>query len=187
MGRLTANIVGSAVVAALALGGAASAAGYLKIGDIKGESTDADHKDWINLDSVSFGTHKPGSGAAARAGSGGAQGSMTLTIGDQDPVAIGLLLPAVQKVREAAARPQSRHVPVATYREVDDDGKVVKTYWLHDVTLKRGVAGAVDVDYACKTWRDERTKRKGGNCEAPAMSKSKGKVDATWKVEEGEK
>jgi len=28
-------------------------AGYLKIGDIKGESTDEGHKDWINLLSVS--------------------------------------------------------------------------------------------------------------------------------------
>ncbi len=31
----------------------AEAAGYLKIGDIKGESTDEGHKDWINLLSVS--------------------------------------------------------------------------------------------------------------------------------------
>ena len=31
----------------------AGGAGYLKIGDIKGESTDSSHKDWINLLSVS--------------------------------------------------------------------------------------------------------------------------------------
>lgn len=30
-----------------------SAAGYLKIGDIKGESTDSDHKEWIVIDSFS--------------------------------------------------------------------------------------------------------------------------------------
>jgi type VI secretion system Hcp family effector len=29
-------------------------AAYLKLGDIKGEATDKDHKDWINLGSVSF-------------------------------------------------------------------------------------------------------------------------------------
>lgn len=31
------------------------AAGYLKIGDIKGESSDEAHKDWINLQSFSWG------------------------------------------------------------------------------------------------------------------------------------
>lgn len=35
-------------------------AGYLKIGDIKGESTDADHKDWINLLSISQSMTRPG-------------------------------------------------------------------------------------------------------------------------------
>ena len=34
-------------------------AGYIKIGDIKGESTDQGHKDWINLLSVSQGLSRP--------------------------------------------------------------------------------------------------------------------------------
>ena len=37
----------------LVLASTASAAGYLKIGDIKGESTDSGHKEWIDVLSVS--------------------------------------------------------------------------------------------------------------------------------------
>lgn len=49
-----------------------NAAGYLKIGDIKGESTEKGHKDWIDLYSFSWGVSNPstiqsGSGAAGRA------------------------------------------------------------------------------------------------------------------------
>jgi len=176
MSRLTANIIGSALVAALALGGAASAAGYLKIGDIKGEATAAsDHKDWIIIESMSSPIMRQGA----------ADSTLTITSG-QDPVAIGLLLPAVQKVREAAARPQK--APMATYRKTDANGKVIKTYWLKDVVLSpTDKAGTVKLTYQCRTWRDEATKRKGTDCVSPARSKSKGKVDATWKIEEGVK
>ena len=42
------------VLAGLLLGGSfLQAAGYLKIGDIKGEATDNDHKDWIIIESMS--------------------------------------------------------------------------------------------------------------------------------------
>ena len=33
--------------------------GYMKLGDIKGESTDKDHKDWIIIESMSQGISKP--------------------------------------------------------------------------------------------------------------------------------
>ncbi|MFN7180287.1 Hcp family type VI secretion system effector [Hyphomonas sp.] len=50
----------------------ALAAGYLKLGDIKGESTDARHKDWITIESLAEGIDVPTSAAAgggsARAG-----------------------------------------------------------------------------------------------------------------------
>lgn len=54
----------SSVAAVMLLAGSmqdASAAGYLKIGDIKGESTDDGHKDWINLLSVSQSIDRPSS------------------------------------------------------------------------------------------------------------------------------
>lgn len=53
----------------------AAAAGYLKLGDIKGESTDARHKDWIDIVSVSEGVDQA---AAAGAGSARATGRATL-------------------------------------------------------------------------------------------------------------
>lgn len=180
MAKVITNLVGSVLVGALAFGGGASAAGYLKIGDIKGEATANDgHKDWINLQSFSFGASRAGAPADHEA---------EITLG-QDPQAIGLLLPAVQKARDAAARSKPRRHPVATYREVSDDGKVLKTYWLRDVVLTPGAEGAMKVAYSCKTWRDEATGATGGDCDdaAPARAKGKGKVEYNWKVEEGRK
>ena len=68
---------GLALVAALPA--TASAAGYLKLGDIKGESTDAT-------------APSPAPAAGKLQGAG-------------EPPPAALLLPAVQKVREAAANP----------------------------------------------------------------------------------
>jgi type VI secretion system secreted protein Hcp len=45
----------SAVAMALGIPLDSSAAGYLKMGDIKGESADADHKEWIDVLSWSWG------------------------------------------------------------------------------------------------------------------------------------
>lgn len=182
MAKVITNIVGSVLVGALAFGGGASAAGYLKIGDIKGEATAADgHKDWINLESFSFGPSRAGAPADHEA---------EITLG-QDPQAAALLLPAVQKAREAASRSASasgpRRHPVATYREVSDEGKVLKTYWLRDVVLTPGEGGAMKVAYSCKTWRDEATGTTGGDCDDAAPARKKGKVEYNWKVEEGRK
>lgn len=61
--RLIASVLASGVFASALLG-----AGYLKIGDIKGESTDKDHKDWIVISSVQDlptpSTREAGSGMA---------------------------------------------------------------------------------------------------------------------------
>lgn len=65
-------------LACLALSQPALAAGYLKIGDIKGESTRSDQQKPNNQDVKSGQTDQPA----------------------------GLLLPAVQQVREAAPRPR---------------------------------------------------------------------------------
>jgi len=48
MPRATVLVFASCALVATSFG-----AGYLKIGDIKGESTDADHKEWIIIESVS--------------------------------------------------------------------------------------------------------------------------------------
>jgi type VI secretion system secreted protein Hcp len=39
------------------------AAGYLKLGDIKGEATDRDHKEWIIIESFSHALHQTDGGA----------------------------------------------------------------------------------------------------------------------------
>ena len=57
-----ATLLGSAAI--LTSAGEVYAAGYLKIGDIKGESLDANHEGWITLDSVSFSRNSPSLTAA---------------------------------------------------------------------------------------------------------------------------
>jgi len=48
------------------LPGISAAGGYLKMGDIKGESTDAGHKDWIVIESVTMDTSRPQSATGGR-------------------------------------------------------------------------------------------------------------------------
>lgn len=83
MKKLTILLAASLIAAAFAA--PASAAVFMKYEGVDGEAK-----------SASFGP-----------GSGGMQ-SLDLTTGE-DPVAIGLLLPAVQKVREAASRSSAAH------------------------------------------------------------------------------
>lgn len=63
-------VLGSALVGLLVLAHApaASAAGYLKIGDIKGESTAKGHEGEIEILSWSFGTSPAGTGPSTAAG-----------------------------------------------------------------------------------------------------------------------
>lgn len=41
---------------------------YLQIGDIKGESTDDRHKNWIEVTNVTWGVHQPGAATVSTAG-----------------------------------------------------------------------------------------------------------------------
>ena len=47
---------------------------YLKLGSIDGESTDAKHKIWIDIESFSWGVTNPGNAAKGGAGGGGGGG-----------------------------------------------------------------------------------------------------------------
>lgn len=137
----------------------AHAAGYLKMGDIKGE-----------VKAVSWG--------ASRAG------AQTLWITtEEDPQQIGLLLPAVQKVREAAARRSAPRGRSVSSFELTDGGKVFTIYGAQIQPTSR--ANRVKVVYRCKDWRDSRTGKTGGDC-AEAAGKKGGNVEYEWKVEEGE-
>jgi type VI secretion system secreted protein Hcp len=56
----------AAVVASMFLSAPSEGAGYLKIGDIKGESQADGHKEWIEILSFSQSVTKPGGGNSAR-------------------------------------------------------------------------------------------------------------------------
>ncbi len=72
-------------------------AGYIKLGDIKGESTDDGHKDWINLLSVSNGITRPMSAGA----SGSTRHRSSATFGDV--VAVKEVDASTPKLQEAIA------------------------------------------------------------------------------------
>ena len=127
--------------------------------------------EWIEVSSVSWG---------ATSGDGKQQAWITL---GEDPVAVGLLLPAVQKVRAPAARAPLRDKKAGriTFSETAD-GRVTKTYWLRNAVISPTAdAARVRVSYDCKDWRDELTGDSGSDCPA------KGRVETEWKVERGEK
>lgn len=104
--------------------------------------------------------------------------TLYLTAPEDDPSTIALLLPAVQKVREAAPRPRATR----SFQSVElRSGR--KTYTLYGARAQAtGKANRVKVTYRCKDWRELRTGRTGSDCPQAAS----GKVETTWKVEEGE-
>lgn len=84
----------------------------MKYDDIKGEATEAsDHDAWIELLSVSIAPEARGGVNVAagdvtgdgRSGARASAGTRRLASRGPSPVPVGLLLPAIQKVREAAA------------------------------------------------------------------------------------
>lgn len=189
------------IIAFTLAAGSAQAAGYVKLGDIKGESAeagDANHDKWIDVLSVDWGSHKPG--AASRQ-------SATLTIKEnQLAVRVGLLLPAVQKVREAAPSTQPSRTANAglggvasttkragrmTYDETAG-GRVVKRWTLRDVEYQRpratgrdGATHTLNITYRCKDWTVIATGKTGSDCNLPARGK-RGNVETEFKVEKGE-
>jgi Type VI secretion system effector, Hcp len=190
-----------AIIIAITLAaGSADAAGYMKLGDIKGESNaagDANHDKWIDVLSIDWGSHKPGAGSQ----------SATLTIKEnQQAVLVGLLLPAVQSVREAASSTQPSRAATAgvggvtsttkkagrmTYDETAR-GRVVKRWTLRDVEYQRaratgrdGARHKLNITYRCKDWTVIATGKAGSDCNLPARGK-RGNVEAQHKVEKGE-
>lgn len=154
------NVKTILAAAALTVGfaGAANAAVYVKYDGIDGEAKAAE---WSG-------------------------NSVWLTM-DNDPVAIGLLLPAVQKVRAAAPRrgktgggPRVRVFDGFEYT----DTRTGMSYVLHDAKASPAGGNRVRIDYRCKDWRNDRTGAQGSDCGGRAR---KGNAETTWKVEEGEK
>lgn len=112
--------------------------------------------------------------------------TLYLTAPEDDPSAVALLLPAVQKVREAAP---ARSRATRSFQSVElRSGR--KTYTLYGARVQAtGKPNRVKVTYRCKDWRELRSGRTGSDCPQAAYGKDggkDGKAETTWKVEEGE-
>ena len=93
--------------------------------------------------------------------------ALVLTTED-DPVAVGLLLPAVQQARESARRTGG-----ARPRAIDDFEIAMgaRTYVLHGAVARPTKdPHTVKVTFRCKDWTDDRTGAAGSDCPAPAAS-----------------
>jgi type VI secretion system secreted protein Hcp len=160
-------------------------AGYLKVGDIKGESTDDGHKDWINLLSVSHNITRPmGAGA-----SGSTRHRSSATFGDV--VCVKEVDASTPKLQEAVADGTNFPKVQIDLCTSSEGGKRIP-YVLWELKQARvssySVSGATDGSMVP-------TEQLSFNFEEIKVTydklgkdnKSKGKVDYSWKVEEGVK
>ncbi len=134
--------VGAAAVLVFGLGAAnaveAAFDAYLNFGDIKGESTDKDHKDWIVVESFSFGVTRQGSVAVA---------SRTARRPELQSLTISKRLDSSTPLLQAACA-TGRH-----FNEVTLEKGYIK-YELHDViisSVKEGPTETLTLNYASVT------------------------------------
>jgi len=186
-----------AILAAAAFAaGQANAAGYLKLGDIKGESTDAKHKDWILIQSVSQSITRASAGGGRATGATRALSSLP---GSQGGKAFDEIIFHVRKdsgeahldylkITMAKALQANRVLPRATVEFVNDEtGAVYYRAVLSNVSVARSLAGrgarssgvpaeefALNYEEIKVTYDSAQASKKGGN------------VEVEWKVEEGE-
>ncbi len=110
-------------------------------------------------------------------------GTLWLTT-ESDPVAIGLLLPAVQKVRSAARPARAATVRMRAFESFELTDTDAGMQWtLHDATAAPAGENRVKIAYSCKDWRNLRTGETGSDCARPA---ARGNVETEFKVEKGE-
>ena len=158
-------------------------AGYIKIGDIKGESQDKDHKEWINLLSVSQGLSRP-----MRAGSSGST-RQRASVSCGDVVIVKELDASSAKLIEAICDGTNfPEVKIDLCTSTGAKGRVPYFQWvLENVRVTDySVAGAtqdgavptesISLNYEKIKWTYDKMGKEGS---------SKGKVEASWDVEEG--
>jgi len=160
-------------------------AGYLKIGDIKGESTDDGHKDWINLLSVSNGINRPmGVGA-----SGSTRHRSSASFGDI--ICVKEVDASTPKLQEAIAD-GTNFAKVEIHLCTSSEGGKRIPFLMWELKNCRvssySVSGATDGN-------SPPTESLSFNFEEIKVTydklgkdnKSAGKVDYSWKIEEGVK
>jgi type VI secretion system secreted protein Hcp len=156
---------------------------YIQIDGIPGESTDSDHKDWIDLTSTSLSVHRPVPGA--HAGVTRAQGAA-----DFDPISISKSVDKSSvKLMEAVAKGTSfKVVKIDLTTSYGGDKRVpYMKYELKDAlvtsySLSGGGEGAPSEHFMINF-----SEIKGTYTQYGKDGKSKGNVEMTWKVEEGTK
>lgn len=159
-------------------------AGYLKIGDIAGEVTEPDHKEWINLLSFSQDVHRP----MGQGKSGSTRHRASVSCGDVvvvkemdsstpklvKAVCDGTNFPEV-KIDLCTSIGASKRIPYFQY--------VLKNVIVSSFTVSGQATDtaavpteSISLNYEEISWTYDKMGKD---------SKSKGKIAETWKVEEG--
>lgn len=159
-------------------------AGYMKIGDIKGESQDEGHKDWINLLSVSGNITRPmGAGA-----SGSTRHRASATFGDI--VCVKEVDASTPKLQEAIAD-GTNYAKVEIHLCTSSEGGKRIPYLTWDLKNARvtsySVSGATEGGVPTEQLSLNYEEIKVTYDKLGKDNKSAGKVEYTWKVEEGVK
>jgi len=164
--------------ALLAAASTADASGYLRCGDIKGESTDSGHKDWIIIQSMSspiFRSIPEGSDAPPRVEAGDFKVEVPMS-------------KATPKLLEAAVK--GKVFPKVEIHLTQSDPNGERTYFIWELSNVRVTSYSVSGSSAADS--EPPMESLALNFEmiravhvAPEGSKE-GNVETTWKVEEGE-
>lgn len=176
--------LGAAAAGALCLVSAspALAAGYMKIGDIKGESTDEAHKDWINLLSVSSSIARSAA-ATARVAPRGPGRLRSARPGEL--FVVKQMDASSPKLQEALAK-GTFFAEVEIHFQSTGDNEPYFT-----IKLENARISSVNPSSPSSSTPRESFSLNYEEIvvtySSSAARRSKGKVEYTWKVEEGEK
>lgn len=162
-------------------GGAMASRMYMQITGIDGESTDKDHEDWIEILSCSMGMIDPGTGAT---GTTRRRGYVVL----EDIVVVKELDKSSPKLMEKCAMGavmpslaiefcRAVEGPHFTYFRYELENVMVTSFYTSGSTEEGKPVETITLNYEEITVTYTETDREG---------KSKGNVEFTWKIEEGE-
>lgn len=160
--------------------GTAGGSMYLHITGIDGEATDADHKDWIEVLSYSFGMADPGAGAT---GTTRRRGDVVL----EDIVVVKELDKSSPKLMEKCAKGEViASLVIDVCRETGGSSTYYK-YELENVMVTSFYSsGSTEEGVPVETVTFNFEEITVTYTETDSEGKSKGNVEFNWKVEEGE-